>query len=133
MQVREICASPALLDGLVQGNLKIAEDRILSCLLVLCDKEGGGAWETHWVPSTTFFFEAETTLKDLVLQRRRWLNGTTAGYLWMLKQPVLWKGISELRSLSWAVLALSILQLVVFTIVFCMPGLVTITGYMSIR
>ena len=41
------------------------------------------------MPSTTFYFEAETTVKELVLQRRRWLNGTTAGYIWLLQQPEL--------------------------------------------
>ena len=53
LQVREICATPAYKDGLVQGNLKIAEDRILSCLLVLCETVDMGGntrtWETHWV------------------------------------------------------------------------------------
>ena len=57
---------------------------------------------------------------------------TLPQYLWMLKQPVLWEGVATLRPLSLAVLALSMLQLVVFTIVFCMPALIAITGYMSI-
>ena len=53
-QVRDICGTPAFQDGLVQGNLKIAEDRILSLLLVLLDKTGTDGsptrtWETHWV------------------------------------------------------------------------------------
>ena len=75
-QVRQLCSSPAREDGLIQGNLKIAEDRILSYLLVLTsqaargsssggggdgdggkalleeeeeESPGGGAWETHWV------------------------------------------------------------------------------------
>eukprot|EP01046_Picozoa_sp_COSAG06_P100125 COSAG06_NODE_46242_length_348_cov_1.000000_1_plen_111_part_01 len=29
------------------------------------------------------YFESETTLKQLVLQRRRWLNGTMAGYVYL--------------------------------------------------
>ena len=70
-KVRAICTTPTREDGLVQGNLKIAEDRILSYLLVLGDParegssstaaaegeagdDGGGSvwtgpWETHWV------------------------------------------------------------------------------------
>ena len=122
----------------MQGNLKIAEDRILSCLLVLCDSVPAApgarphAWQTHWVPSTTFFFEAETSLKDLVLQRRRWLNGTTAGYLWLLQQRELWAGVRRLRAQSCAVLALSVMQLLVFAIVFLMPGLLIVGGYMSV-
>lgn len=78
-RVRAICGSQPSEDGLVVANLKIAEDRILSYLLVLVEGPGGRTAETHWVPSTTFFFESEGTLKEFVLQRRRWLNGTTAG------------------------------------------------------
>ena len=33
------------------------------------------------VHDAVFYFEAETDLRSLVLQRRRWLNGTNAGYL----------------------------------------------------
>jgi hypothetical protein len=39
--------------------------------------------KTHWVRDAVFYFEAETTLKMLVLQRRRWLNGTMAGNVYM--------------------------------------------------
>ena len=60
--VRDICDTPPEADGLIQGNLKIAEDRILSYLLVLCqttDQSGRTReWNTQWVPSTTFYFEA---------------------------------------------------------------------------
>ena len=84
------------------------------------------------MPSTTFFFESESTLKELVLQRRRWLNGTTAGYMWLLQQPELWTGVMRGRYLSWAVLLLSALQLIVFGIVFLMPGLMVVTGYVSL-
>ena len=53
-KVRAICGSAAEDDGLVISNLKIAEDRILSYLLVLCeDPETRQRWQTHWVPSTT--------------------------------------------------------------------------------
>jgi cellulose synthase/poly-beta-1,6-N-acetylglucosamine synthase-like glycosyltransferase len=128
--VRDICTSRG--DGLIQANLKIAEDRILSYLLVLVEEGGGAAWETHWVPSTTFFFESEDTLRELVLQRRRWLNGTTAGYLWLLRQPALWEGVARGRRTACNVLVLSVLQLVVFGVVFVFPGFFVVTGYLSI-
>jgi len=126
-QVRTICTTPARDDGLVQGNLKIAEDRILSYLLLLADDAqgkgsasvgrerllaggGGTQWQTGWVPSTKFFFEAETTLKELVLQRRRWLNGTQAGYIWLLSNRALWHAVCSMRFMAIKVLALSLLQ-----------------------
>lgn len=117
--VRLICTNPSTRDGIIQGNLKIAEDRILSYLLLLmpgacaparvrgragragCHRRvtapragpNGEQFETHWVPSTVFFFESEDALKELVPQRRRWLNGTVAGYLWLLTNSKLWRGM----------------------------------------
>jgi hypothetical protein len=91
--VRLICTNPSTRDGIIQGNLKIAEDRILSYLLLLVPGPNGEQFETHWVPSTTFFFESEDDLNELVPQRRRWLNGTVAGYLWLLTNTKLWRGM----------------------------------------
>ena len=135
-QVREICSTPASADGLVQANLKIAEDRIMSYLLVLATTTDAATgedrtWETHWVPSTVFYFEAETTLKEFVMQRRRWLNGTTAGYAWLLQQPLLWDAMARGRRLAWSVFLLSCLQLLVFAVVFLLPGVLAVTGYLS--
>jgi chitin synthase len=128
-RVRAICSSAPERDSLVQGNLKIAEDRILSYLLLLTERH---AWQTHWVPTTTFFFESEDTLRELVLQRRRWLNGTTAGYLWLVSQPELWRGVRSLRWMSVKVLALALLQLLVFAITYVMPGLLIVTGSLAL-
>jgi hypothetical protein len=128
-RVRTICSSAPERDSLVQANLKIAEDRILSYLVLLTDSE---SWETHWVPTTTFFFESEDTLRELVLQRRRWLNGTTAGYLWLVSQPELWRGVRGLRWMSLKVLLLAVLQLAIFAITFVMPGLLIVTGSLSL-
>lgn len=36
------------------------------------------------VPEAKFFFEAELDLKTLALQRRRWINGTVFGYIYLL-------------------------------------------------
>jgi cellulose synthase/poly-beta-1,6-N-acetylglucosamine synthase-like glycosyltransferase len=142
--VRDIVSSPPELDGLIQGNLKIAEDRILSYLLVLVEpkeaslsgqsgyKIGTSHWETHWVPTTIFFFESEDNLKELVLQRRRWLNGTTAGYVWLITQPALWNGICGFKYMAWKVFVLALLQLIVFSVVFIMPGIFIVTGSLAL-
>eukprot|EP00122_Pirum_gemmata_P012866 Pgem_evm1s11978 len=62
--------------GLLAGNLLLAEDRILSYAAAL--KTGKF---TQWVPSAVFYSEAETKTKSFIAQRRRWTNGTFAGYL----------------------------------------------------
>jgi cellulose synthase/poly-beta-1,6-N-acetylglucosamine synthase-like glycosyltransferase len=135
-RVRGICHSTPE-DGLVLSNLLLAEDRILSYLLVLVATPVKGelfprTWQTHWVPSSVFFFESESTLKELVLQRRRWLNGTSAGYVWLLGQAPLWRGVCAFRGTAWAVLLLSIMQLMVFGIVFVWPGMLILTGTLAI-
>jgi cellulose synthase/poly-beta-1,6-N-acetylglucosamine synthase-like glycosyltransferase len=83
----ELVNKPADKCGLIEANLKIAEDRIPSLYAVFPKLEPGqvlGAFKTHWVHDAVFYFEAETNLKALVTQRRRWLNGTNAGYLHIL-------------------------------------------------
>jgi cellulose synthase/poly-beta-1,6-N-acetylglucosamine synthase-like glycosyltransferase len=141
-EVRRICTNPKSRDGIVQGNLKIAEDRILSYLLLLIvgDRRGRPVqWQTHWVPSTVFYFEAEDENRVLAFQRRRWLNGTTCGYAWLLLHPKLWSGMfswvftgSLPRLMPWAVFALSVTQLLIFFMVFIMPAFLAATGHLAI-
>lgn len=66
---------------MVIGNLKIAEDRILTYASVLKTEE-----ERYmaFVPLSVFYFEGELDLKKLILQRRRWINGSVAGYIYLL-------------------------------------------------
>eukprot|EP00122_Pirum_gemmata_P014140 Pgem_evm1s13178 len=66
-------------DGLLSGNLMLAEDRILSYAAAL--KTGK---YTRWVPSAVFYFEAETESVQFTAQRRRWTNGTFSCYLYLL-------------------------------------------------
>jgi len=143
--VRLICTNPSSKDGIIQGNLKIAEDRILSYLLLLVPGLRGMQYETHWVPSTVFYFESEDNLRELVPQRRRWLNGTVAGYLWLLTNAKLWRamlslGIADdngtvwrgLRLMPWKVFFLCLLQLLIFVIVYLMPAFLPVTGYLAL-
>ena len=117
----------AAADGLVLANLKLAEDRLLSYLLLL---EGG--WETHWEPAAVFYFEFETTLSELVLQRRRWLNGTNAGLLWLLSRAELIRALPRCSLLPCAAAALSATELVIAAIVFLLPAVFAFTGFIAI-
>ncbi len=67
--------------GIILGNLQIAEDRVLSYASVLAVDRP--MWQVA-VPDAIFFFEAETNIELLLAQRRRWINGTWAGYWFLL-------------------------------------------------
>jgi cellulose synthase/poly-beta-1,6-N-acetylglucosamine synthase-like glycosyltransferase len=68
--------------GMVLGNLRIAEDRILTYAAVIKSDIDGAYMEFN--PLSIFYFEAETDLDTLIFQRRRWINGSVAGYLYLL-------------------------------------------------
>lgn len=88
-------------------------------------------WATHYVPNAIFFFEAEGSLKELVFQRRRWLNGTSASFLWLLRQPEL--GRAVVRCAGVRVLLLSLVQLAAYALVLVMPGLLLVSGTLAFR
>jgi cellulose synthase/poly-beta-1,6-N-acetylglucosamine synthase-like glycosyltransferase len=70
--------------GLVLSNLKIAEDIILSYAAVL---KTARRTKMCLHPDAEFYFESETELAQFVKQRRRWINGTVAGYVYLSKHP----------------------------------------------
>jgi cellulose synthase/poly-beta-1,6-N-acetylglucosamine synthase-like glycosyltransferase len=57
-------------------NMRLAEDRILSFVCVFSTGFG-----TKWVPGATFYYQPEVQWTTLLTQRRRWLNGTFASFL----------------------------------------------------
>jgi hypothetical protein len=57
-------------------NMRLAEDRILSFVCVFSTGFG-----TKWIPGATFFYQPEIRWAKLLTQRRRWLNGTFASFL----------------------------------------------------
>eukprot|EP00981_Chlorochromonas_danica_P002679 scaffold525_cov170-Ochromonas_danica.AAC.3 len=57
-------------------NMRLAEDRILSFVCVFSTGYG-----TKWIPGATFFYQPEIRWETLLTQRRRWLNGTFASFL----------------------------------------------------
>ena len=67
--------------GLILGNLRIAEDRIWSFASVIKTKDKRFM---AFNPLAIFYFEAETELQKFILQRRRWINGSVAGYIYLL-------------------------------------------------
>ena len=111
--------------GMVLGNLKIAEDRIVSYGLVLQHDQPS---KTHWVPGAVFYFQAETDMEVFIAQRRRWLNGTLSGYLYLAihKMSILCyaNNVSPARRvLIWFLI---MLQLLSFLITFMTPAITLI-------
>jgi cellulose synthase/poly-beta-1,6-N-acetylglucosamine synthase-like glycosyltransferase len=66
--------------GLLKANLKLAEDRIISHLSVICSGQ-----YSHYVDAV-FYFEAELEWNKLLAQRRRWSNGTFAGHGYVMSE-----------------------------------------------
>lgn len=86
--------------GLIEANVMIAEDRILSVapfFAINPDKDPNSKKTQYYkgimtdiAPQATFYYEAENSIMSLVKQRRRWMNGTIASYIWFLyKKPKL--------------------------------------------
>ena len=98
--------------GMLLGSLLLAEDRILSYAAVLKTEE---RFHTKYEPSSCFYFEAETVPTTLLQQRRRWINGTIAGYIWLLQH------ISLLFNSKISLLNKIVLTLLVFSqlMMFC--------------
>eukprot|EP01113_Clastostelium_recurvatum_P024925 TRINITY_DN2986_c0_g1_i2.p1 TRINITY_DN2986_c0_g1~~TRINITY_DN2986_c0_g1_i2.p1 ORF type:complete len:951 (+),score=199.26 TRINITY_DN2986_c0_g1_i2:116-2968(+) len=108
--------------GLVSGNLQIAEDRLLTYFSVL---KANRPAHMGYIPDAVFYFEAETNFKNWIFQRRRWINGTWAGYfflVFMVPQLILAnKHIAIPRRIAiWSMLAL---QLLVHVIIAVTPGI----------
>jgi cellulose synthase/poly-beta-1,6-N-acetylglucosamine synthase-like glycosyltransferase len=79
-----------------------------------------------------FFFESEDTLDEFIPQRRRWLNGTVAGYAWLVTNQKLFHAMLQMRLMAWKVFGLCVIQLVIFLFLFSMPGQLLITADMSL-
>ena len=73
---------PTAGDGFIKALLRLAEDRVLSALVVL--RSGG---RTIWVPGATFYYPPEMSLESLIAQRRRWINGTLGAFLYVISDP----------------------------------------------
>jgi hypothetical protein len=107
--------------GLILGNVELVEDRIPGTLLVFPPKQSSkhdnimpveGWPKTGLVRDAVFYMEAEKPLSQLVKQRRRWLNGTFATYVWMLQDGIISNSNQDpiSKSLSWCLVALGVFQ-----------------------
>eukprot|EP00027_Filamoeba_sp_ATCC50430_P013107 CAMPEP_0168572516 /NCGR_PEP_ID=MMETSP0413-20121227/17981_1 /TAXON_ID=136452 /ORGANISM="Filamoeba nolandi, Strain NC-AS-23-1" /LENGTH=959 /DNA_ID=CAMNT_0008605581 /DNA_START=106 /DNA_END=2981 /DNA_ORIENTATION=+ len=130
-----IVNTPAEDCGLILANLKIAEDRILSYSAVLKT-----TIETTMqiAPDAEFYFEAETDLELFVKQRRRWINGTFAGYVYMIRnRDLIWSSQMSVingtfagyvymirnRDLIWGSQMSAFRKLAVFFLILCQLGI----------
>lgn len=107
--------------GLILGNVELVEDRIPGTLLVFPPKQSSkdenvmpseGWPKTGLVRDAIFYMEAEKPLSQLVKQRRRWLNGTFATYIWMLQDGIISNSNQDpiSKALSWCMVALGVFQ-----------------------
>jgi hypothetical protein len=107
--------------GLILGNVELVEDRILGTLLVFPPKESSkddnvmpveGWPKTGLVHDAIFYMEAEKPLSQLVKQRRRWLNGTFATYIWMLSEGIIGNSNQDpiSKTFSWCLVLLGVFQ-----------------------
>lgn len=103
--------------GLILGNLRIAEDRVLSCYSVTKTSE---PTSMTFNPLAVFYFEAETNLEKLVLQRRRWINGSVAGYIYLL-----FVNFSDFKNWNAFILRKIYIWLLLFCqfLIYCMVGI----------
>lgn len=120
--------------GLIIGNVELVEDRIPGALLSFPLKPSkkkpkmpSTGWSrTGYCHGAIFYLEAEKPLSQLVKQRRRWLNGTFATYLWLIAEGIISKSnqAQSTRVISWILVCLHILQ--GLTVRFAGPALLMV-------
>jgi len=105
---------------LIGANLQLAEDRIPSFLGVLYSD--GMCSDSDF--DAVFEFEAELSLRHFMTQRRRWINGTVAGTIYLLRQtPSIMASEKHSALFKVANVLLLALQALGFFLMFLTPGL----------
>jgi hypothetical protein len=74
---------------------------------------------TKWALHALFFFEAELKLENFVKQRRRWNNGTAAGYFFLVRDC--WSKVRPLIHSSHTLLSYTPLIHSSHTLLSCTP------------
>jgi len=115
---------------MVSATLMLAEDRILSYAAVFIGKSTACS---KYEPRAHFFFEAETDPLILLQQRRRWINGTIAGYISLLytNNEVIW-GSDKSWFFKMFVTFLTSCQLALYGVVTVAPGIFTLGVWFAV-
>ena len=116
----------------LRTNMRLAEDRVLSFVAVFSTRYG-----TMWIPGATFYYTPEVKWQTLLLQRRRWINGTFASFLFFLKSKraktrLDSRMFDDYSSAKALVLFLWRLQLFQMILVFMSPAIFASAGYISV-
>jgi len=82
MTVEELALQEMTYYNCLLPEMRLAEDRILSFVAVFLT-----GLSTKWIPGATFYYEPCVTWQDLLKQRRRWINGTAASFLFYFTPP----------------------------------------------
>eukprot|EP00456_Euglypha_rotunda_P082240 TRINITY_DN8078_c0_g1_i19.p1 TRINITY_DN8078_c0_g1~~TRINITY_DN8078_c0_g1_i19.p1 ORF type:complete len:467 (-),score=44.88 TRINITY_DN8078_c0_g1_i19:99-1364(-) len=125
-----VCKNPDETDT-TTATLLLAEDRVLSYAAVFKNDEKA---KTAYVPRAIFYFEAETDPLILLQQRRRWINGTMAGYIWLLWTER--KLMTESPKSWFFIMSTSLLvacQFFLYIIVAFAPGIFSIGVYFALK
>ena len=125
----ELVNKPVHECGIIENNLKIAEDRILSYFAVFY---ANFPVRMMICPDAEFYFDAETDFGQFVKQRRRWINGTSAGYAYVIMHPsLIWK--SKLATFKkFSISILFIIQLLIYLVVIITPSIFICCLYQSL-
>ena len=68
--------------GLIYGNLRIVEDRVFAYSAILNNSQKNK--RMSYVTCAVFYVDPILDMKKFLLQRRRWINGTIAGFLYLV-------------------------------------------------
>eukprot|EP01083_Nonionella_stella_P029187 80435_1 len=100
--------------NLTLGNMKLAEDRILTITSIL---NYPGSVRHSLIPDCIFYFDPQPNLTQLMKQRRRWINGSIATVLYVLQNVAFgeWQ-VNWLRKVY--VLCTFYIQLVMYVVLF---------------
>eukprot|EP00124_Ichthyophonus_hoferi_P003779 Ihof_evm4s352 gene=Ihof_evmTU4s352 len=125
----KVVNTPPEKQGIITGNMLLAEDIILSYAAAL--KTGK---YTTWVPQAVFYLEAETATANFITQRRRWTNSTFAGYIYLL---FMHPGLLLQSNHSWHFKFMSafllVMQLLMHIIVSMAPSIFVSMAFFSIQ
>eukprot|EP01083_Nonionella_stella_P268571 907984_1 len=111
--------------NLITGNMKLAEDRILTITSILNCKESVRHSLIH---DCIFYFDPQPNLTQLMKQRRRWINGSIATVLYVLQNVAFgeWQ-VNWLRKVY--VLCTFYIQLVMYVVLFLSPPIIFVISF----